>query len=90
MEGTSYLGSVDQRVTLLLHYRNVIRRAWPAASSEPGSHIDHIIPEELFGQLGDEKLAKLQNHICNLAPLPTKVNRDKSSKVLNDPPDRRS
>jgi hypothetical protein len=81
--GADYREGVDNRIKLLLCYRQVVRRSWQAPGPSSGYEFDHIIPSAEFGQLPTGTPAKrLENHIANLAVLPPRLNRAKSDKTL--------
>lgn len=82
-----YGGRLNDRVVLLLLYRNVLRRLaleGPSSGGPRSFEVDHIIPQEAFASEPDESLKKLTHHIGNLAPIPSDLNNRKRSHYLKD------
>jgi hypothetical protein len=62
LRGASYATRLDERVVLLLLYRNVLRRLSldrPPAGGPAGFEVDHIIPQEAFKSEPSDELRTL-------------------------------
>jgi hypothetical protein len=76
---------IDGGIKVLLHYYYIVRGI--SGPSIPGSTTldwDHIIPQAAFEESGNPALSVYMNHIANVSYLPSRENKSKRDKRLNE------
>ena len=68
----------------LLYYEKIINNTLPYQQSDRTFDIDHIYPKFLFESSNGILDSFYENALCNLALLPSDVNKKKQKKTLND------